>query len=107
MKVVTAGALLIAAIGVGLGSVAGFNYVEKLGYERGVKSSPPTNCYPFLKEAKETAESQVQMAASLAYQVGAAQTVQAVQAYILDACVNKQEFTVADEDFVCLKKQEM
>lgn len=111
MKVVTAGALLIAAIGVGLGSVAGFNYVEKLGYGRGVKSSPPTNCYPFVKETQEQADNKAEVmvhyAGQLAYQQGVADAVASVKEYILDSCLNKKDLTVDGENFICLKKQEM
>ena len=67
-----------------------------IGATDGVASAPKQDC-----------TSEVGLAAQAGYQQGVVNTVREVQVYILDSCTKMEEFTVAGEQFVCLKKQEM
>jgi hypothetical protein len=111
MKLVTVLALVAFPLIGTVAVVEGFKYVEQLGYERGVKSSPQTPCYPFVKDATEQADARAQamvdFAGQTAYQQGVMQTVAAAQQFIVDSCTNDGEITADAQTFVCLKKQEM
>lgn len=84
--VVSCGAILALALG----------WANELGFVDGVASVPKQDC-----------TSEVELAAQAGYQQGVVNTVREVQVYILDSCTKMEEFTVAGEQFVCLKKQEM
>lgn len=86
-------ALVLAGIVAGL---AWGNIERSAGFKAGVESVPKKDC-----------TSEVELAAQAGYQQGVVNTVREVQVYILDSCTKMEEFTVAGEQFVCLKKQEM
>ena len=71
-------------------------WAHVIGFVDGVESVPKQDC-----------TSEVELAAQAGYQQGVVNTVREVQVYILDSCTKMEEFTVAGEQFVCLKKQEM
>lgn len=111
MKVVTACTLLIAALGIGLSGVSAFNYVEKLGFDRGVKSTPQTPCYPFVKAAEdaagERAVAAVNFVGNEAYKQGVMDTIVQLKAYIADSCATDQAVEVDGVTYTCLKRGEM
>lgn len=111
MKVITAIVLLSASALSGYGAVKGLEYVEQVGYERGVKASPPTNCYPFVKAAEEAtgerAIAAINFVGEEAYKHGVLDTVTQLKAYIIDSCATNQEVEVDGSTYTCLKQGEM